>query len=41
MYYAKGWTTPHAFVAYFVTWTMLHILLDKLRPFEIEQTATT
>jgi len=37
MYYAKGWTTPHAFVAYFATWTMLHVLLNKLRPFEIEQ----
>jgi len=41
MYYARGWTTPHAFVAYFATWTMLHVLLNKLRPFEIEQTVTT
>ena len=40
MYYAKGWTTPHAFVAYFATWTMLHVLLNKLRPFEIEQTSS-
>jgi hypothetical protein len=30
MYYALGWTTPYAFIAYFATWTMLHILLNKL-----------
>ena len=30
MYYAKGWTTPHAFVDYFATWTLLNILLDKI-----------
>jgi hypothetical protein len=32
MYYALGWTTPNAFVAYFATWTMLHTLLNKLTP---------
>jgi len=32
MYYALGWTTPYAFVAYFATWTMLHTLLNKLTP---------
>ena len=32
MYYAGGWTTPHAFVAYFATWTMLHVLLNRLTP---------
>jgi len=40
MYYAGGWTTPHAFVAYFATWTMLHVLLNKLRPFEVEHVVT-
>ena len=40
MYYAGGWTTPHAFVAYFATWTMLHVILNKLRPFEVERTVT-
>jgi len=30
MYYSMGWTTPHAFVAYFATWTMLHTLLNEL-----------
>ena len=35
MYYAGGWMTPHAFIAYLATWTMLHILLNKLRPFEV------
>jgi len=32
MYYAGGWTTQHAFVAYFAVWTMLHILLNRLTP---------
>jgi len=32
MYYARGWTTPHAFVAYFAVWTMMHILLNRLTP---------
>ena len=32
MYYAGGWTTPHAFVAYFAVWTMMHILLNRLTP---------
>lgn len=41
MYYARGWTTPHAFVAYFATWTMLHVILNKLRPFKVEHTVTT
>ncbi len=41
MYYTGGWTTPHAFVAYFATWTMLHVILNKLRPFEVEHTVTT
>jgi len=36
MYYANGWTTLHAFVAYFATWSMLHVLLDRLTPFETE-----
>ncbi len=35
MYYAEGWAFPHAFIAYFATWTMLHVLLNKLRPFEV------
>ena len=30
MYYANGWTSIYAFIAYFATWTMLHILLNKL-----------
>jgi len=30
MYYANGWGTPHAFVAYFATWSMLHVLLNML-----------
>jgi len=30
MYYANGWETPHAFVAYFATWSMLHMLLSML-----------
>ncbi len=36
MYYAGGWTPLHAFVAYFATWTLLHLLLNQLRPFEVE-----
>lgn len=36
MYYARGWTTPHAFVAYFATWSMLHIFLNRLTPLETE-----
>lgn len=38
MYYAAGWTTPHAFVAYFATWTLLHTLLNKLTPPMTEHT---
>ena len=30
MYYANGWISIYAFIAYFVTWLMLHILLDAL-----------
>jgi hypothetical protein len=30
MYYANGWETLHAFVAYFATWSMLHTLLSML-----------
>jgi hypothetical protein len=36
MYYAKGWTTPYAFVAYFTVWTMMHILLNMLKPSKID-----
>jgi hypothetical protein len=32
MYYARGWTSLYAFVAYSATWTMLHILLSRLTP---------
>jgi uncharacterized membrane protein len=32
MYYANGWTTFHAFVAYFGMWSILHILLNRLTP---------
>ena len=32
MYYANGWTTFHAFLSYFVVWSMLHILLNKVTP---------
>jgi len=35
MYYAGGWATQHAFVAYFAVWTMLHILLNRLTPSRI------
>jgi len=30
MYYANGWTSIHAFIAYFAVWLILHILLDAL-----------
>jgi len=30
MYYANGWTSIHALVAYFATWLILHILLETL-----------
>jgi len=30
MYYANGWISIYAFVSYFATWLMLHILLDML-----------
>jgi len=30
MHYDNGWTSIHAFIAYFATWLMLHILLDAL-----------
>lgn len=35
MYYALGWTTLHAFVAYFATWTIMHTLLNKLTSLNI------
>jgi len=38
MHYAVGWTTPHAFVAYLATWTMLHTLLNRLTPLNTEHT---
>ena len=30
MYYAKGWTSIHAFVAYSATWLLLHVVLRAL-----------
>ena len=30
MYYARGWTSVHAFVSYFGMWGLLHILLHTL-----------
>lgn len=36
MYYAGGWTSLYAFVAYSATWTMLHTLLNRLTPLKTE-----
>jgi hypothetical protein len=32
MYYAGGWTTPLAFIAYSAMWALLHTLLSKVKP---------